>query len=149
MNGLWLLRRCALWLWLSSIVDFVVRAPAPRVPKHTFTENVPLASILKFAPQLHPTAFLWSALLFVSTASLTAAYTNATNKMPRPDVDQLDSQIARLRSGGTLTENEVKVLCDKVSIEFCKLLLLCCVGHCSIFAAWITAQLVLLIHPFY
>eukprot|EP00985_Skeletonema_marinoi_P022708 scaffold14637_cov141-Skeletonema_marinoi.AAC.6 len=33
--------------------------------------------------------------------------------MPRPDVDQLDSQIARLRSGGTLTENEVKVLCDK------------------------------------
>ena len=39
-----------------------------------------------------------------------------TSKMPRPDVDQLDSQIARLRSGGTLTENEVKVLCDKVSI---------------------------------
>jgi len=41
-----------------------------------------------------------------------------TSKMPRPDVDQLDSQIARLRSGGTLTENEVKVLCDKVSILF-------------------------------
>jgi hypothetical protein len=35
--------------------------------------------------------------------------------MPRPDVDQLDSQIERLRGGGTLTENEVKVLCDKVS----------------------------------
>eukprot|EP00579_Thalassiosira_antarctica_P005693 CAMPEP_0201883004 /NCGR_PEP_ID=MMETSP0902-20130614/15090_1 /ASSEMBLY_ACC=CAM_ASM_000551 /TAXON_ID=420261 /ORGANISM="Thalassiosira antarctica, Strain CCMP982" /LENGTH=318 /DNA_ID=CAMNT_0048411701 /DNA_START=87 /DNA_END=1043 /DNA_ORIENTATION=+ len=33
--------------------------------------------------------------------------------MPRPDVDQLDEQIARLRGGGTLTENEVKVLCDK------------------------------------
>ena len=35
--------------------------------------------------------------------------------MPRPDVDQLDEQIERLRGGGTLTENEVKVLCDKVS----------------------------------
>jgi len=35
--------------------------------------------------------------------------------MPRPDVDMLDEQIGRLRSGGTLTENEVKVLCDKVS----------------------------------
>ena len=34
--------------------------------------------------------------------------------MPRPDVDQLDEQIDTLRSGGTLTENEVKVLCDKV-----------------------------------
>lgn len=34
--------------------------------------------------------------------------------MPRPDVDQLDEQIERLRGGGTLTENEVKVLCDKV-----------------------------------
>ena len=35
--------------------------------------------------------------------------------MPRPDVAQLDEQIERLREGGTLTENEVKVLCDKVS----------------------------------
>eukprot|EP00804_Cyclotella_cryptica_P012822 CCRYP_010575-RD/>CCRYP_010575-RD protein AED:0.43 eAED:0.43 QI:167/1/0.5/1/1/1/2/0/139 len=33
--------------------------------------------------------------------------------MPRPDIDQLDEQIERLRGGGTLTENEVKVLCDK------------------------------------
>ena len=37
--------------------------------------------------------------------------------MPRPDVDQLDEQIERLRTGGTLSENEVKVLCDKVSIN--------------------------------
>ena len=35
--------------------------------------------------------------------------------MPRPDVDQLDEQINRLRGGGALTENEVKILCDKVS----------------------------------
>ena len=35
--------------------------------------------------------------------------------MPRPDVAQLDEQIERLREGGTFTENEVKVLCDKVS----------------------------------
>lgn len=37
--------------------------------------------------------------------------------MPRPDVGQLDEQIERLRTGGTLSENEVKVLCDKVSIN--------------------------------
>ena len=35
--------------------------------------------------------------------------------MPRPDVDQLDEQIERIRGGGALTENEVKVLCDKVN----------------------------------
>jgi hypothetical protein len=28
---------------------------------------------------------------------------------------QLDEQIERLRGGGTLSENEVKALCDKVS----------------------------------
>ena len=39
--------------------------------------------------------------------------------MPRPDVAQLDEQIERLREGGTLTENEVKVLCDKVSDVHC------------------------------
>lgn len=39
--------------------------------------------------------------------------------MPRPDVAQLDEQIERLRGGGTLTENEVKVLCDKVSDVYC------------------------------
>lgn len=33
----------------------------------------------------------------------------------RGDVDNLDEQIERLRNGGTLTENEVKILCDKVS----------------------------------
>lgn len=33
----------------------------------------------------------------------------------RGDIDHLDEQIDRLRNGGTLTENEVKILCDKVS----------------------------------
>ena len=33
----------------------------------------------------------------------------------RGDIDNLDEQIDRLRNGGTLTENEVKILCDKVS----------------------------------
>ncbi|EJK64790.1 hypothetical protein THAOC_14441, partial [Thalassiosira oceanica] len=33
--------------------------------------------------------------------------------MPRPDVDLLDEQIERLRGGGTLTEREVHILCDK------------------------------------
>jgi hypothetical protein len=51
--------------------------------------------------------------------------------MPRPDVDQLDEQIERLRGGGTLTENEVKVLCDKVSEadrEYCSRIVngVCC-----------------------
>ena len=41
-------------------------------------------------------------------------FLTTNTKMPRPDVDQLDEQIERLRGGGTLTENEVKVLCDKV-----------------------------------
>lgn len=45
--------------------------------------------------------------------------------MPRPDVDQLDEQIERLRNGGTLTENEVKVLCDKVRS-------LCCSCTCGV-----------------
>ncbi len=33
----------------------------------------------------------------------------------RGDIDSLDEQIERLRNGGTLMENEVKILCDKVS----------------------------------
>ena len=35
----------------------------------------------------------------------------------RGDIDHLDEQIERLRNGGTLTENEVKILCDKVSMN--------------------------------
>jgi hypothetical protein len=31
-------------------------------------------------------------------------------------MDKIDEQIASLREGNTLTENEVKVLCDKVRI---------------------------------
>lgn len=33
--------------------------------------------------------------------------------MARPTID-IDEQIDRLRAGGTLTENEVKALCEKV-----------------------------------
>jgi hypothetical protein len=73
-----------------------------------------------------------------TTASLVLSkQTNKQNKMPRPDVDQLDSQIARLRGGGTLTENEVKVLCDKVRFYFsfdfhfvfCRVV---SAGHCAL-----------------
>ena len=49
----------------------------------------------------------------IGIAHVTAA-TERNSTMPRPDVDQLDEQIGRLRGGGTLSENEVKVLCDKV-----------------------------------
>lgn len=34
------------------------------------------------------------------------------------DFEKLDEHIARLRTGDTLTENEVKALCDKVSLAF-------------------------------
>ena len=37
--------------------------------------------------------------------------------MPRPDVDLLEEQIERLRGGGTLTESEVHILCEKVSLS--------------------------------
>jgi hypothetical protein len=30
---------------------------------------------------------------------------------------EIDGQIERLRTGGTLSENEVKALCDKVSFK--------------------------------
>lgn len=36
--------------------------------------------------------------------------------MPGDSVDLLDEQIARMKGGGTLSENEVKVLCDRVSV---------------------------------
>lgn len=32
--------------------------------------------------------------------------------------EEIDEHIERLRGGGTLTENEVKNLCEKVSIEY-------------------------------
>ena len=32
-------------------------------------------------------------------------------------MDKLDEQIASLREGNTLTENEVKALCDKVTTD--------------------------------
>ena len=32
--------------------------------------------------------------------------------------EDIDEHIARLRGGGTLTENEVKNLCDRVSLYF-------------------------------
>ena len=54
----------------------------------------------------------------------------------RGDIDHLDEQIDRLRNGGTLTENEVKILCDKVS-SVCALpgmICLCiCVGSIGIY----------------
>jgi hypothetical protein len=36
--------------------------------------------------------------------------------MSGDNVDQLDEQIARMKGGGTLSEQEVKVLCDRVSL---------------------------------
>ena len=33
------------------------------------------------------------------------------------ETSHLDEHIEKLRNGGTLTENEVKALCDKVSIS--------------------------------
>jgi hypothetical protein len=44
----------------------------------------------------------------------------------RGDIDHLDEQIERLRNGGTLTENEVKILCDKVS---CSVVWICVVSR--------------------
>ena len=38
------------------------------------------------------------------------------DEMARPTID-IDEQIDRLRAGGTLTENEVKALCDKVRLH--------------------------------
>jgi hypothetical protein len=37
------------------------------------------------------------------------------------DEAALDTHIERLREGGTLTENEVKALCDKASLRICLL----------------------------
>lgn len=34
-------------------------------------------------------------------------------------MDKIDQQIASLREGNTLTENEVKALCDKVTFRKC------------------------------
>lgn len=36
-------------------------------------------------------------------------------------MDKIDEQIASLREGNTLTENEVKTLCDKVRPKCCLL----------------------------
>lgn len=104
------------WFIACFDADFYRAAPCP-AGALSF-ENVPLADTCTTTTSLFGSVACRALrrLLVVTTASFTTAYNNAANKMPRPDVDQLDSQIARLRSGGTLTENEVKVLCDKVSI---------------------------------
>jgi hypothetical protein len=41
-------------------------------------------------------------------------------------MDKIDEQIASLREGNTLTENEVKALCDKVSSRCVSMLWFAC-----------------------
>lgn len=63
------------------------------------------------------------------------------------DIGQLDEQIERLRSGGTLSENEVKALCETVSLLSLSSSVFLCAG--AVYICFPPRLLSLFVLPFF